>query len=109
LKFCKYVLTNEIYNNKIFNGKKSLGIDALLLPNYKKQYGAQQKYKGNSCHFWSTLPCTYLCVNDKPNHEHFTTRTNHTFEPTKALLPKYLEFKILFPSSFVLFPSFPIG
>jgi hypothetical protein len=36
LKFCEYVLINELYKNKKFNGKKSLGINALLLPNYKK-------------------------------------------------------------------------
>jgi hypothetical protein len=35
LKFCKYVLINELYKNKKFNGKKLLGINALLLPNYK--------------------------------------------------------------------------
>ncbi len=47
LKFCKYVLINELYKNKNFNGKKSLGIDALLLLNYKKHFGAQRKNKGN--------------------------------------------------------------
>jgi hypothetical protein len=47
LKFCKYVLINELYKNKSFNGKKSLGINALLLPNYIKHFEAQKKYKGN--------------------------------------------------------------
>jgi hypothetical protein len=36
LKFCKYFLINELYKNKSFNGKNSLGINALLLFNYKK-------------------------------------------------------------------------
>jgi hypothetical protein len=103
LKFCKYVLINELYKNKKFNGKKSLGINILLLPNYKKHFGAQKKYEGNSYHFWSTVPCTYPCVNKKPNHVHFTVRTNHTFEPTKDLLSKYIEFLNLFPPSFIFF------
>jgi hypothetical protein len=41
LKFCKYVLINELYKNKSFYGKKLFGINALLLPNYKKHFGAQ--------------------------------------------------------------------
>jgi hypothetical protein len=40
LKICKYVLINELYKNKSFNGKNSLGINALLLPNYKKHFEA---------------------------------------------------------------------
>jgi hypothetical protein len=47
LKFCKYVLINELYKNKSFNGKKLIRINALLLPNYKKHFGAQKKRKGN--------------------------------------------------------------
>jgi hypothetical protein len=47
LKFCNYVLINELYNNKNFNGKKLLWINALLLPNYKKHFEAKKKYKGN--------------------------------------------------------------
>jgi hypothetical protein len=65
LKFCKYVLINELYKNKSFNGKKSLRINALLLPNYKKHFGAKKKQRKwifklvYSYHFWSTIPCTY--------------------------------------------------
>jgi len=33
LKICKYVWINELYKNKKINGKKSLRINALLLPN----------------------------------------------------------------------------
>jgi hypothetical protein len=51
LKFCKYVLINELHKNKSFSGKKLLGINALLLPNYKKHFGAQKKYKGNGLKF----------------------------------------------------------
>jgi hypothetical protein len=40
------VCLNEIYKNENFNGKKSLRINALLLPNYKKHFKAQKKYKG---------------------------------------------------------------
>jgi hypothetical protein len=47
LNFCKYVLINELYKNKKCNGKKSFGINALLLPNYKKHFGAKKKYKRN--------------------------------------------------------------
>jgi hypothetical protein len=72
----------------------------------KKHFPAQKIYKGNFCHFWSTLPCIYRCVNEKPNHVHFTRTTNHPFEPTKVLLPKYFEFKNLFVSSFVFFLPF---
>ncbi len=43
LKFCKYVSFNEFYKNKIFNEKKSLGINALLLPNYKKTFLGSKK------------------------------------------------------------------
>jgi hypothetical protein len=35
LKFCKYVLINELYKKKKINGKKSLGINALLQPNFR--------------------------------------------------------------------------
>ncbi len=38
---------DSLYNNKTFNGKKLLRINALLLPNYKKHFEAQKKYKGN--------------------------------------------------------------
>jgi hypothetical protein len=34
-----------LYKNKKFNGKKSLGINALLLPNYKKHFKAKKKKK----------------------------------------------------------------
>ncbi len=37
-KFCEYVLINELYKNNTFNGKKSFGINALLLPYYKKTF-----------------------------------------------------------------------
>jgi hypothetical protein len=47
LQFCKYILINELYRNKSFNGKKSLEINALLLLNYKKHFGVQKKNKGN--------------------------------------------------------------
>jgi hypothetical protein len=47
LKSCEYVLINELYKNKIFNWKKSFGINALLLPYYKKHFGVQKKYEGN--------------------------------------------------------------
>jgi hypothetical protein len=43
LKICKYVLINELYKNRSFNGKKSLGINALLLPNYRKHFGVWKK------------------------------------------------------------------
>jgi hypothetical protein len=42
---CEYVLINELYKNKKFNGKKSLGINALLLPNYKKHFRAKKIIK----------------------------------------------------------------
>jgi hypothetical protein len=42
LKFCKYVLTNELYKIKKFNGKKLLGINPLLLPNYKKTFSGSK-------------------------------------------------------------------
>jgi hypothetical protein len=45
LKFCKYVLINELYKNKSFNGKKSLGINALLFPSYKKHFKAKKNTK----------------------------------------------------------------
>jgi hypothetical protein len=41
-----HVLINELKKNENFNGKKSLGINALLLPNYKKHIRVQKKYKG---------------------------------------------------------------
>jgi hypothetical protein len=44
-KYCKYVLINELYKNKYFNGKKALGINALLLPNYKKHFKAKKNMK----------------------------------------------------------------
>jgi len=59
LKICKYVLINELYKNKSFNGEKSLGINALLLPNYKKNSWfkkIQRKWTFkfvNYCRFWS--------------------------------------------------------
>jgi hypothetical protein len=67
LKFCKYVF-NELYKNKSFSGKKSLGINTILLPNYKKHFEVkkiQRKWTSkfvNSYHFWSTIPCTYPIV-----------------------------------------------
>jgi hypothetical protein len=45
LKFCKYVLINEFYKNKSFNGKKSLGINALLLLHYQKNSGFKKNTK----------------------------------------------------------------
>jgi hypothetical protein len=56
LKFCKYVLINELYKNKIFNGKNSLGINALLLPNYKKHFGAQKNTKKMDFQILKLLP-----------------------------------------------------
>jgi hypothetical protein len=65
LKFCKYVLINELYKNKIFNGKNLLGINALFLPNYKKHFEAQKNTKEMDfqiCKFLSFLvhPTMYL-------------------------------------------------
>jgi len=34
VEFCKHALINELYKGKNLNGKKFLGIDGLLLPNY---------------------------------------------------------------------------
>jgi hypothetical protein len=39
------VLINELYKKKKINGKISLGINALLLPNYKKHFRAQKNTK----------------------------------------------------------------
>jgi hypothetical protein len=57
-KFCEYVLINELYKNNTFNGKKSFGINALLLPYYKKTFWGlkqiQRKWTFkflNSCRF----------------------------------------------------------
>jgi hypothetical protein len=43
LKFCKYGLINELYKNKNFNGIFLIGIDTLLLHNYKKYFGVQKQ------------------------------------------------------------------
>jgi hypothetical protein len=56
LKFCKYVLINELYKNKNFNGKKSLGINALLLPDYKKHFRAQKNTKEMDFQICKFLP-----------------------------------------------------
>jgi len=45
LKICKYVWINELYKNEFLMEIKSLGINALLLPNYKKHLEAKKKTK----------------------------------------------------------------
>jgi hypothetical protein len=65
LKFCNYVLINELYKNKIFNWKsclESMHYCNLTTKNILGLKKIQRKWTFkfvNSCHFWSTLPCTY--------------------------------------------------
>jgi hypothetical protein len=65
LKFCKYVLINELYKNKIFNGKSCLESMHYCYLVQKTFWGSKKIQRKwifkfiNSCHFWSTLPCIY--------------------------------------------------
>jgi hypothetical protein len=71
LEIWKYVLINELYNNKSLNGKKFLGINSLLLHNYKKHFKLLRKKQRkwtfkfvNSCNFL-VHPTMQLLINNQ--------------------------------------------
>ncbi len=51
-----YVLINDLYKNKSFNGKKLIVINALLLYNYKKHFGAKKNTKETNFQICKFLP-----------------------------------------------------
>jgi hypothetical protein len=55
-KIASMFLINKLYKNKSFNGKKSLGLNALLLPNYKKHFEAQKNTKEMDFQICKFLP-----------------------------------------------------
>jgi hypothetical protein len=96
LKICKYILFNEFYKNKFFNEKNSLGINALLLANYKKTFlGSKKKHTK-----W-TFKIVNSCYFNPPYHA-LTLVGNHSHKCHLLHTKKILQ-KVTSPSGLIFF------